>query len=87
MTRGMPVSEVLAVRSAFPAHRHTQAELTARFAELGRLDRSKRALLDRLHGNAGVETRHTVLPLDEYGTHGRDRPDQRPLHRRCDRAG
>ncbi len=30
----------------------------------------KRGLLDRLHRNSGVDTRHTVLPLAEYGTLG-----------------
>ena len=32
--------------------------------------RKQRALLDRLHGNAGVDTRHTVFPLADYGALG-----------------
>ena len=36
-------------------------------ADAGGLGPAQRALLERLHGNAGVDTRHTVLPLTEYG--------------------
>jgi alkylresorcinol/alkylpyrone synthase len=32
--------------------------------------RKLRALLERLHGNAGVDTRHTVFPLADYGALG-----------------
>ena len=83
------MTQILAVHSAFPAHRHQQADLTrtvAAFAgmdaadpavepgKLGRAGRAggskQRALLERLHANAGVDTRHTVLPLADYGTLG-----------------
>ena len=57
---------IMAVRSAFPVHRYPQAELTAKVAELSGLGPAERVLLDRLHGNAGVDYRHTVLPLTEY---------------------
>jgi alkylresorcinol/alkylpyrone synthase len=56
----------MAVQSAFPAQRYRQAELTRTVADLNGLGRAQRALLERLHGNAGVQTRHTVLPLEEY---------------------
>ncbi|MDG4665047.1 3-oxoacyl-[acyl-carrier-protein] synthase III C-terminal domain-containing protein [Mycobacterium sp. 236(2023)] len=59
-------STVLAVNSAFPAHRYPQSELTAKVAEVGGLGPDERVLLDRLHANAGVEYRHTVLPLNDY---------------------
>ncbi len=62
----IPESRVLAVRSAFPAHRHPQAELTAKVAELSGLGAEERVLLERLHSRAGVEHRHTVVPLSEY---------------------
>ena len=55
------------MRSAFPAHRYPQAEFTLKVAELGGLGPTQRALLERLHRNAGVDTRHIVLPLPEYG--------------------
>ena len=57
---------ILSVRGALPPHSHPQAEITEAFGEFisGRsLDRS---LLRRFHANAGVERRHTVLPLDQY---------------------
>ena len=57
---------ILSARGALPQHSHPQAEITEAFADFitqGSLDR---ALLRRFHANAGVERRHTVLPLDEY---------------------
>ncbi len=57
---------ILSVRGALPAHSHAQADITEAFADViaqGDLDR---ALLRRFHAHAGVERRHTVLPLDAY---------------------
>jgi alkylresorcinol/alkylpyrone synthase len=62
------MTQILSVRSAFPPHRYTQAELTGAYASLIGLRPGQRHLLERLHGNAGVRTRHTVLALEEYGT-------------------
>lgn len=59
-------SQIKAVQSAFPAQRYPQSELTAKVAELSGLGPDARALLQRLHGKAGVDYRHTVLPLSEY---------------------
>jgi alkylresorcinol/alkylpyrone synthase len=60
--------QLLSVRGALPAHRHSQAEITDAFAGViaqgGGLDER---LLRRFHANSGVEFRHTVLPLDQYG--------------------
>ncbi|MGB3481638.1 MAG: 3-oxoacyl-[acyl-carrier-protein] synthase III C-terminal domain-containing protein [Mycobacterium sp.] len=56
----------MAVKSAFPAHRYPQAELTSKVAELSGLGPAERILLDRLHSKSGVEYRHTVLSLGEY---------------------
>ena len=60
------MTRIAAVQSAFPAHRYPQAVLTRKVAELSGLGRAQRALLERLHGNAGVQTRHTAIPLPEY---------------------
>jgi alkylresorcinol/alkylpyrone synthase len=57
---------VLAVRGALPEHRYPQAELTEGFADLVGIDPSRRRLLQRVHGNAGVRFRHLALPLDDY---------------------
>ena len=57
---------ILSVRSALPGHRYPQQQLTDAFAAFvtdGGLDE---AVLRRLHRNAGVETRHVVLELDQY---------------------
>jgi alkylresorcinol/alkylpyrone synthase len=64
------MTRIAAVRSAFPPYRYKQAELTAAIAEISGLDPARQVLLERLHGNAGVETRYTVLPLAEYGALG-----------------
>ena len=64
------MTQILSVRSAFPAHRYAQAELTGAYADLIGLRPGQRGLLERLHRNAGVDYRHTVLPLEEYGTLG-----------------
>jgi alkylresorcinol/alkylpyrone synthase len=75
------MTQIVAVQSAFPAHRHPQADLTRAVASLAGMDadaegadqpdrRKQRALLERLYGNAGVDTRHTVLPLADYGALG-----------------
>jgi alkylresorcinol/alkylpyrone synthase len=60
------MTRIAAVQSAFPANRYPQAELTRKVAELSGLSPARRALLERLHGNAGVDARHTALPLPEY---------------------
>ena len=61
------MTRIMAVRSAFPAHRYPQAEFTSKVAELSGLGPVERGLLERLHGNAGVDYRHSALPLPEYG--------------------
>lgn len=61
------MTRIAGVRSAFPPHRHPQPDFTRTVAELGGLGPAQRALLERLHGNAGVDTRHIVLPLPDYG--------------------
>jgi alkylresorcinol/alkylpyrone synthase len=56
---------ILSVRGALPEHRYEQAEITTAFTET-MLEGVDRAVVERLHRNAGVETRHLALPLERY---------------------
>ena len=61
---------ILATRSALPPHSYPQAEITEAFADVISERSLDRALLRRFHQNAGVDRRHTVLPLADYATLG-----------------
>jgi alkylresorcinol/alkylpyrone synthase len=57
---------ISSVGTALPPYRFTQTQITEALLERwkGRLPEPR--LLSRLHANCGVESRHFVLPLDEY---------------------
>jgi alkylresorcinol/alkylpyrone synthase len=63
---------ILSVRSALPGNRYPQHELTEAFARFVVHDgnRFDAAVMRRLHRNAGVNTRHVVLALEEYAELG-----------------
>lgn len=61
---------LLSVRGVLPDHRHPQHEITDAFADALAGAGVNRSLLARLHANAGVETRHTALPLERYARLG-----------------
>jgi alkylresorcinol/alkylpyrone synthase len=63
-------SRIRAARSAFPAYRYPQRDFARAVADIaeaaGGLRPGQRGLLDRLHANADIDTRHAVLPIGEY---------------------
>ena len=60
------MSQLLAVRGTLPEHRYAQGEVTEVFAEVLAPHKPNLPLLQRMHGNAGVEFRHLALPLERY---------------------
>ena len=58
--------KILAARSALPTHSYPQEEITDAFAEVISSRSVDHALLRRFHRNAGVQRRHTALPLEAY---------------------
>ncbi|WP_460600457.1 hypothetical protein [Flexivirga lutea] len=60
------MSHLAAVSAVLPEHQHDQQEVTAAFAAMLTRDDADRRLLERVHANAGVRTRHLVLPLSAY---------------------
>jgi alkylresorcinol/alkylpyrone synthase len=61
------MTQILAVRGVLPEHAYTQEQLTAGFGDLiSASEGIDRGVLERLHRNAGVSTRHLTLPLDRY---------------------
>ncbi len=60
--------DVLGVCGALPPHRHPQPEITDTFAEvIARGTGLDERVLRRFHANAGVDYRHLVMPIEEYG--------------------
>ncbi len=66
------MTTIAAVRGVVGDHTHDQADITRVLGDvvLGDAAPERRALLDRVHGSAGVRTRHLALPLDAYADLG-----------------
>ncbi|MBO0610440.1 type III polyketide synthase [Myceligenerans salitolerans] len=60
------MSCVVAVEPVLPGHVYAQEAITEVVGPLVAPDPGRAALLRRLHGSAGVDHRHLVLPLEEY---------------------
>lgn len=60
------MTTLAAVFPVLPPHRYAQAELTEAFGDVCLGPTADRTMLRRLHANTGVQTRHLVLPLDQY---------------------
>jgi len=59
-------STILGTAVVLPPYAYPQQQLTAAFAEFAGLDGARRKLLERVHGNAGVKTRHLAVPVEQY---------------------
>lgn len=59
------MTTIVAVRAVLPDRRYRQDEITPLFGSL-LADPGRVQLMARLHASAQVQTRHLVLPLDEY---------------------
>jgi alkylresorcinol/alkylpyrone synthase len=60
------VTRIASVAGVLPDHRYPQAEVTAALADMLGARGVDRALLERIHANAGVSQRHLALPLERY---------------------
>jgi alkylresorcinol/alkylpyrone synthase len=58
---------VLSVRGVLPDHRYEQEQITDAFVDTILRDTVDDLVVRRLHGNAGVATRHLAMPLERYG--------------------
>ncbi|MET8176726.1 type III polyketide synthase [Streptomyces clavifer] len=61
------MTRIAAVHGVLPPHRHTQQAVTDMVARTCLPAGTDRRVLDRIHRNARVRTRNTVLPLERYG--------------------
>ncbi|MGW5104947.1 type III polyketide synthase [Streptomyces sp. NPDC004100] len=62
------MTRIAAVHGALAPYRFAQADITDMVAAACLPRGADRRVLDRLHRNAGVRSRHMTLPLDRYGT-------------------
>ena len=60
------MTRIAAVAPVLPEYAYPQAEITLELSRLISPDGGKRAVIERLHGAAGIATRHTALPLERY---------------------
>jgi alkylresorcinol/alkylpyrone synthase len=60
------VSRIVAVSPALPPYRYAQAEIAEALFPLISDDPARRSMMRRLHLSSRVDTRHLVMPLEEY---------------------
>lgn len=61
------MTHLVGVEAVLPGHRYDQREVTDVLVNVMGADLRTEALLRRVHGSAGVDHRHLVLPLESYG--------------------
>ncbi|MEO8748775.1 MAG: 3-oxoacyl-[acyl-carrier-protein] synthase III C-terminal domain-containing protein [Allobranchiibius sp.] len=57
--------QILSARGALPPHRYPQEQITDAFVQ-SMVPGTDERLTRRFHGNAGVDYRHTAIPLEQY---------------------
>lgn len=64
------MSRIAAVAPALPPYAYTQEEITAELGPVVTPDPGspRRAVMERVHANSGVSTRHLAVPLERYRT-------------------
>ncbi|HEX4443619.1 MAG TPA: 3-oxoacyl-[acyl-carrier-protein] synthase III C-terminal domain-containing protein [Galbitalea sp.] len=60
------MSRIAAVVPVVPDYHYSQAQITAELLPLITHGPAHRAVLERVHGNSGIATRYTALPLEQY---------------------
>lgn len=60
------MTRVAAVHGVLPPHRYEQGEITDALAAMRPQRDAERGVLERLHATSTVDTRHLVLPLENY---------------------
>lgn len=60
------MTRIVAVAPVLPEYSYSQAEITRELVPLISSDPGRRAVMERMHAAAGIGTRHTALPLEQY---------------------
>lgn len=63
------MSVIAGVHGALPPHRYSQQEITDRFVQVPAFAKHE-AVVRELHASAKVDSRHLILPMDDYLTLG-----------------
>ena len=61
-----PVGRILAVEPVLPAFRHAQQDITDQLVDGLATDATMGEVIRRIHRSTGVETRHLVMPIEQY---------------------
>lgn len=62
------MTRIAAIATALPDHAYPQDAITELLAPMVTQDPRKQAVMRRIHSSARVDTRHLVLPLEQYRT-------------------